>query len=79
MRIMTKFEPYLKQDSPFQRTNQVSSLYLALRFILILVALHTALSPNACMAAVIRNDEVKLNRMEYSIGNSDELKEDDRN
>jgi Mediator complex subunit 16 len=46
--------------------------------ILISVAFHTALSPNACVAAVIRNNEVRLNKMEYSIGKFDELKEDDR-
>jgi hypothetical protein len=30
------------------------------------------------VAAVIRNAEVKLNKMEYGIGKFDELKEDDR-
>jgi len=41
--------------------------------------LHTALSPNYCCAVVIDSEgDVKLRRMEYTIGNLRELKDDQR-
>ena len=42
-------------------------------------ALHTALSPNKCCAAVMQDDgELKLKKMEYVVGNISELKDDER-
>jgi hypothetical protein len=79
MRTTRRFKPYLKQVLLSKQKNPVglSNSYGGW-YVLTLVALHTTLSPNTCVAAVIRDDGIKLNKMEYTIGDLDTVKEDDR-